>query len=343
MKNNIQKYDSKNVLASIENFANQCTNSFNQKFKYTKSNKKFSNILILGMGGSALGGYTIDGLDIVNTPIKISHDYKIPSWVGSDTLVLAISYSGTTEETLKATDEAIKKGAHTVGITTGGALEKKLSKINMPIYKINTTENICGQPRFGVGSMMMAIIQILEKENLLNTKTKEIEKSLKEFSIWQNNFQKENRIKEIINISNKIKDKMPILVGSEHLANVMRFTRNQIHETGKVFAVAHDIPELNHHLMEGLSYPKENKNKLVFVFFESNLYQNKNKKRYEITKEVLNKQKIKYLSIDISGKNKFTQALISMQMSMYIAFTLSYLYSEDPSDIPWVNYFKSKL
>ena len=89
---------------------------------------EIKNVLILGMGGSALPAHIIESLNILKVPMVTSHEYYIPSWVCENTLVLAVSYSGTTEETLSATNEAIERGAYIVGITTGGKLKEILEK-----------------------------------------------------------------------------------------------------------------------------------------------------------------------------------------------------------------------
>lgn len=344
-KKNIAQYDSKNVLGSVELFPNQCISTWNTNVenKIDLSNVEIKNILVLGMGGSALGAYILQSLDIFTVPINISHDYNIPNFVNEDTLVLAISYSGGTEETLSATKKAIAKNAHVVCITVGGELEKIATENNLDLRKINTEHNPCNQPRFGVGFMMMHIIKVCTDYRVCNLGKDEVEKALAELESWQNNFKQNNLIDTIYTEAQTMKDFMPVLVYSEHLTNLGRFTRNQIHETAKTLALAHEIPELNHHLMEGLEFPNTNKEKVYFVFFESNLYSEKINKRIAVTKDVLAKQGIKYTTVDMEGKSKLAQILIGMQKAMYLAYTLGIIHEKDPSDIKWVNYFKEQL
>lgn len=344
-KNAIEQYDSKNVLGSVELFPNQCISTWNTNVenKINLSNVKVKNILVLGMGGSALGAYILQSLDIFTVPINISHDYNIPNFVNEDTLVLAISYSGGTEETLSATKKAIAKNAKVVCITVGGELEKIATDNNLDLRKINTEYNPCNQPRFGVGFMMMHIIKVCTDYRVCNLNHNDVGSALAELESWQNNFKQNNLIDTIYTEAQTIKDFMPVLVYSEHLTNLGRFTRNQIHETAKTLALAHEIPELNHHLMEGLEFPDTNKEKVYFVFFESNLYSEKINKRIAVTKDVLAKQGIKYTTVDMEGKGKLAQILIGMQRAMYLAYTLGIIHQKDPSDIKWVNYFKEQL
>jgi len=341
----IKKYDTKNVFGSIDLFPKQCQDSW-ENTKYVAGDNlpsgEIKNILVVGMGGSALGSHIIESLNILTVPISICHDYHIPEWVNVETLVLAMSYSGGTEETISGAKEALGSGAMVVGITTGGALAEMLTKKNMPVCIIETKNNPCGQPRFGVGAMMLSMIKIFSAHNLCTLTKEEIEGGLRELAKWQND-KSEATLAEIYERVKLLEDNIIILTYGEHLTNVGRFVRNQIHETAKTLALAHEIPELNHHLMEGLTFPKENKKLLHFIFLESNLYNDKVKKRYEVTKDVLDKQGIGYSSVRIEGDTPFSQALIAMQRGMYFAFALSFVHQKDPSEIPWVDYFKEQL
>lgn len=349
----IQKYDTKNVFGSIELFGEQCQGSW-ENTSYEAGDVKIKNILVIGMGGSALGAHIIESLNILTVPITICHDYVIPKWVNNETLVLAISYSGETEETLSGTEQALNSGATIVGITTGGELAEILknkparlddssrSGGNIPVCIIDTKNNPCGQPRFGVGIIMMTMMKIFTAHNLCTLSKNEIAGGMEELIEWQNN-KSQIVLGEIYERVKLLKDNIIILVYAEHLSNVGRFVRNQIHETGKTLALAHEIPELNHHLMEGLSFPEENKKLLHFIFLESDFYKDKIKKRYAVTKDVLDKQGIKYSSVKIDGETPFSQVLIAMLRGMYFAYTLSYVHEKDPSEIPWVNYFKEQM
>lgn len=344
-KDQIKKYDSKDVLGSITLFPKQCRGAW-ENIKYEGGLKEgeinpIKNILVIGMGGSALGAHIIESLNILSVPITMSHDYSIPKWVNTETLVLAMSYSGGTEETLSATDEALGYGAKVVGITTGGKLAEILKEKNIEVCIIDTKDNPCGQPRFGVGSMMMTMFKIFVAHDLCTLPEAEITHAIKQLEAWQNN--NEEILDEVYKEAELIKNNILILVYAEHLTNLGRFARNQIHETSKTLALAHEIPELNHHLMEGLSFPEENKKLLHFVFAQSNLYSKKINKRFEVTKDVLHKQGIGHSDIQIDGETPLAQALIGMLRAMYFAYALAIIHQKDPSDIPWVNYFKEQL
>lgn len=340
LKNDIKKYDSKNVLASIELFYAQCAKSWTETI-YENNKNDIKNILVIGMGGSALGAQIIQSMNILKVPMNISNDYTIPNYVDKNTLVLAMSYSGGTEETIEAVGHAIGKKANVVGITTGGKLAEILKKKKLPVCIVDKTDNPCGQPRFAVGSMMMIMLRIFIHHKLCRLNAKEIVSALSELK--NEKIPNDKSLEKKYNQVNKLKDKILVLIYAEHLSNVGRFARNQIHETSKTFAVTHEIPELNHHLMEGLSFPNENKKILHFVFFESNLYSDKIIKRISVTKDVLKKQKIKSSVVEARGGSHLSEVLILISDSMYFAYLLGIANKKDPSDIRWVDYFKEQL
>ena len=96
----------------------------------------FEAVVFIGMGGSAIGGQLVgDWLSRESTvPIVVSRGYNLPGFVNEETLVFAVSYSGNTEETLSAFQEALERRASIVSVTSGGLLEglsKRLSLIHI--------------------------------------------------------------------------------------------------------------------------------------------------------------------------------------------------------------------
>ncbi len=357
IKESIEKYDSKKIYESINMFHEQCTHAWENAHTKPVGNV-IKNVLVIGMGGSALGAYIIQSLNILNVPLSVSHEYFVPEWVSDETLVLAMSYSGGTEETLSATESALGKGATVVGITCapttpsfghpssgrrGENLADILEEKKCQVYTIDTSKNPCGQPRFGVGSMMAVMLKVFMTNELTTITEKDIQETFNELELWEKSFEETNRINQIYSRAEMVKDNILIYVYAEHLTNIGRFARNQTNETAKTLALTHEIPELNHHLMEGLEYPQENKKLLHFFFHESDLYADKIKKRFHITKDVLDKQNIAHTTTHMEGQTKLAQTFIAMLRSMYFAFSLALIHQKDPSDIPWVNYFKEQL
>lgn len=134
-----------------------------------------------------------------------------------------------------------------------------------------------------------------------------------------------------------------MLVGSEFLEGNMHIMANQINETSKQYATWALLPEINHHLLEGLSFPKRPKKDMVFVFFESSKYHLKVQKRYPLTAQIVRKNKISTTSYKLQATTKLGQAAEAMMLGGYLSFYLGMLNGQDPAFIPWVKFLKERL
>ena len=225
------------------------------------------------MGGSALNAYVVKSLffDSLNIPFEIVNDYHLPPYVNTESLVVLCSYSGTTEETLSCANEVLTKKACVTGLTTGGKLGEFLTTRQFPAYIFSPKFNPANQPRLGAGYSIYGLLAILTKLNLIQTTTSDLQAALE--ILTKRNRQYDIAVNSTHNVTKQIAqkwfNKIPIIVSAEFLTNVGRVIRNQFNENSKSYAAFHDIPELNHHLLEGLKNPSENKNILTFLFLNS--------------------------------------------------------------------------
>jgi glucose/mannose-6-phosphate isomerase len=299
------------------------------------------------MGGSALGGRIVDALtnSIIRAPFEISTEYKIPNYVGSETLLILSSYSGNTAETICAASEGLRKGAKIIIVATGGKLAEFAKDNNLPCYIYEAKENPSGQPRMALGYSITATIAILNKLNFISITEIEIHSIIKLMGEKCNEYSEENESTKNLakSIAVKIKGHIPVLVASEHLVGSIHAFKNQLNENAKTFGLSFDIPELNHHLMEGLRFPPQLKDNLLFIFIESDLYSGEIHKRYPLTMDVVNKNEIKTINLKLTGKTKLEQIYELLVLGSFVSFYIAVLYGIDPTPIPWVDYFKSKL
>jgi glucose/mannose-6-phosphate isomerase len=328
--------DPKNVFGSILLFPTQCESGYQagEAVVFPESYKTVSNVLVLGMGGSALPGHIVKSQNVVTLPFEIWSRYGLPEYVSEKTLVIAMSYSGSTEETLSALSFAESSGAKIAVITVGGQLQKIAEEKKYPLALLSEETNPCQQPRFGLGGALFALISILKNLGLLSQKVA-MDSVLSDLNKGPD--------ESIAELAEKLNHKNPVVVGAEHLGQVAHFLQNQFNETSKAFAVYHELPELNHHLLEGLSFPNSNKENLAFIFFTSEKYSDRIKKRIEVTKEVVTKQGIEAYELPISGEGSLSEAVRAIYASEYLSYYLGLLHGVDPSQIPWVTYLKEKL
>lgn len=348
-KNYIKNLDKQHVLSSIENVVNQFGQAARDflKIKIPRDFSGATDILILGMGGSGLGGHIIQSLffDKLTVPLRVLNSYTLPKAANKNTLCIIISYSGSTEETLASYEEAKKKKAKIFIITSGGKLAKLAQKDKVPHYVFNPVFNPSGQPRMGLGYLLAAQILFFSKAKFINFTAKEQKLAINSLGKINGSFGQSRKTAD--NIAKKIalilNQKTPILIGSEFLIGSLHVFANQLNETAKTFATYFSLPELNHHLMEGLVFPRENKKNLFFLMINSPLYFTKIRVRYKITEEVLRRNKIKFLEYKTYSKDKLSQALEILMLGSYVSFYLAILNKIDPAKIPWVDYFKKRI
>jgi len=142
-----------------------------------------------------------------------------------------------------------------------------------------------------------------------------------------------------ISLQNKIVN----IIGGEFLEGALHAIRNPFHETAKHFANYYIVPELNHHLMEGLSHPNDLKNNSLFLFIDSDLYSFSIAKRMALTKEVVSKNGLEIIEVKLKFSEKLGQVFETIQLGSFITFYLAMLHKQNPAKIPWVDFFKEQL
>lgn len=344
----ITKLDQSNMLGSIEELHLQVEQAWKetQKIKFQPATP-IKHVVICGMGGSALGADVIKHLykNQLPVPIDIVRNYTLPKYVSEETLIILSSYSGTTEEVVACGKEALNTKAQVMVIASGGTLIEMAKENDWPYYQINPTHNPSGQPRMALGYAVFGMIALLSKAGLLTLTQDEVDQvsaAIKK-TVAQSNMSvnQDNNPAKILAYS--IFDKKPVYVIADFLEGAGHVIANQTNENAKAFADYKVIPELNHHLMEGLRFPKSNSSTHIFVFFNSQLYHDRNQKRMTLTQQIVEENHIETLAVDLKATTPLTQAFELIALVGFASFYLSMLEGIDPSPIPFVDKFKQEL
>lgn len=336
----IEKYDINDCYSSTQNFYKQIKQVISdvEKIRYSNEYRNCDLVAISGMGGSIYSYHIIKSIFCENLkkPLVMINGYRIPKYVLNDTLFLGVSYSGNTEETVSTLKEAIKNKDAATAVFGGGEIEKIIKQHKLPGYHFSAKFNPCNAPRIGLGYTIFGPIMILSKLGYLDIDKKIL---LKAISALQKN---DKLIQEkAYSDAQKIKGKMVMFISTNHLQGNVHIARNQMNETAKTFSEFHLIPELNHHLLEGLKYPK-NEN-IVWLFFNSQFSHDRNKKRIKITQDVLKQHHNDYIEVNFDVKNKYEELLFFLSYGSYLSLFLGIENKENPTTNPWVDYFKNEL
>ena len=345
----IKKIDKSNVLGSIQAMADQIGDAWAQvqELEITVDASRVKNVAVSGMGGSGLGPDIIKQTfkNTLKVPFEIYNDYRLPAYVDQNSLVILASYSGTTEETLSAAQDAIKAGAQVLVITTGGDLKALKEQHGWSGYIIQPKYNPSNQPRMAVGYAVFGVIAMLTKAGILNVSHDDVisvvntvKATLADLDVSVS--QEKNPAKQM---AFQMLGRVPVLVAAEHLAGGVHVFQNQLNENSKSYAEVRLIPELNHHLMEGLQFPADLEKTLFFLLFSSNLYHERTQKRFEVTQDVIERANIDATTLMIDSPTALEQNFEVMAFGAYVNFYLAMLEGIDPAPIPTVDYFKEQL
>jgi len=331
--------DSMGIEKALELFFEQIKTTFDQAMQSNIEKVNFDSVVISGMGGSSNAGKIIESLisESFDKQFTVFNDYGLPSWVNQNTLVVLNSYSGNTEETLSAYEAAIKVNAKIIAVTTGGKLAESITKGDIKGAIVDARDtNPSGYPKSGLGLSFGALFGSLIKAGVLNFTQEDLLNSLKELT----EIRKSWNIKDV---ALQFEKKIPVLFSSKSLLGPLNAGRNAICEIGRMFTLFFDFPEVNHVLIEATLKPDFIKEKIKYLFFESEFDHTRIKLRYKITKKIFDKQQLSYQSYTLQGKERLTQVLEIPHYCAWLGFYLSMLEGVDPGPEPWIIELKNLL
>lgn len=344
----IATLDEENMLGSIESLGLQLEHAWaDTRDIFFTPTSEITNVVVAGMGGSGLGADVIKHLFVnqLTLPFDYVHSYSLPAYVNEHTLVILSSYSGTTEEVLACGQDALDKGAQIMAITSGGTLANLAREHGWPVYVIDPKFNPSNQPRMAIGYSVVGIMGLVERAGLLPISASEI----KELSVTIADQVAKCTVEvpESDNLAKKLAflqvDKQAILIASEFLEGAIHVSTNQANENGKTMTIYAVVPELNHHLMEGLANPLQEKDHTVALLVQSGLYAHKNQVRMDLTNQIFTKAGFETFEIKLSAQSKQAQVWELITILAFANFYLAMLYGINPSPIPMVEHFKELL
>ncbi|MFH1632154.1 MAG: bifunctional phosphoglucose/phosphomannose isomerase [bacterium] len=341
-------YDKEEIVFGIERMPGQIRIAWEgtRALKLPAAYKKCANVVIVGMGGSAFAPELCKSVftDRLTVPVEVVRSYSVPAYTSSNTLVILSSFSGTTEEVLFAAREAKKTNAKIVALSTGGKLLAFAKRNKLPHYAFEPGD-LAKQPRLGVGYMMIGTLGILERAGFIKVKAGEISDMISSMSevVDACALDVPAKINPAKVVAQELKDRAVLIVASEHLVGNAHAMSNQINENAKQFADFMEVSELNHHLMEGLAYPKKFFEKFTVLMIRSELYHPRIQKRYDITAEVFEKQGARVVDYCAGGGSKLEEAGEVLQFGSFMSYYLAMLNRVNPEEIPFVDWFKKKM
>lgn len=343
----IRQIDKSSMLDLLSDFNLQCLAAYDiaKKSKINFQKRDFKRIVFSGLGGSAIGGDLVKSYLYFESklPILVFREYNLPAFLDEDTLVFISSYSGNTEETLSAYQEAKARGAHLVCISSDGKLKENCLNDGFSFIEIPAGF----PPRCALGYLSIIPLVILERLGIVSSKEEDIKEVISILKDLKNNClnpqigQKENIAKYI---AKKIFNKFVFIYSTSINFDVAATRlRAELNENAKSLATSHLFPEMNHNEIEGFKNPaKLFKNFIVLLFNDKGIHP-RVKKRMEITKEILKKEGLLCIEISSWGESLLSRIFSLIYIGDFISFYLSILYGIDPTPVDRITYLKKRL
>lgn len=303
-------------------------------FKPISTNTPINNVVISGLGGSGIGGTMACELLATDcsVPIVVNKEYGIPSFVNANTLFIASSYSGNTEETLSATHLALQAGARVVVISSGGELIKLATSQALGHIVIPGGQ----PPRASFGLSFPQILFVLKAYHLIATDVvAELRSSIALLNSEQNNAKAEAK-----STTDLLCDKLPVIyaaAGSEAVA--VRF-RQQVNENSKMLCWHHVIPEMNHNELVGWRTEDQ---KLAVVIFRNQHDHPRSQARIDLNKVVFAQYTSTIVELWSKGERPLERALYLVHLGDWISLYLGQKKGIDITEVKVIDALKSAL
>ena len=340
-----KKYDPEEMRERIKELPMQCKQAWKaiMDFDLPPHYANIDKVVVLGMGGSAIGGDLASSLVQTESkvPIIVHRDYGLPAFADVRSLLIASSYSGNTEETLSAFETALGSGYKKLAITTGGKLGQIAKENNIPVFKIEYQ----AQPRAALGFSFITILGVMQKLGFISNKTDEVAETVQLLERLSEKLDEKSPLKR--NPAKKLAQRLygclPVIYGAGVMTEVAHRWKTQINENGKSWAFYEVFPELNHNATVGYGLPKEIASKIRVIMLRSPGFSEKIKKRYEVTGELLEKAGVAYESVDSEGISFLAQMMSLIMMGDFTSYYLAILQKIDPTLVKVIDYLKQRL
>ena len=321
----------------IHRFTEQLTEALEIAHSSTirKHHEPINKVYVAGLGGSGIGGDFVAALirQESKVPYLVGKGYDIPSYIDKNTLAIASSFSGNTEETLSAFDQILKTGAKIVVVSSGGKLIKLAKEHDLDFIQLPGN---WPSPRACLGYSLVQQLAILSKLdiisgrllqevpgviNLLGSTAEEVKKEAEE-------------------IAKRLYGKTPIIYSADHIEPVAVRLRQQINENAKALCWHHVVPEMNHNELVGW---RDQNDELAVVYLRNDDDYERTAIRIDINQAIIKKYTPHIINTFSRGTNLIEKMLYLVHLGDWISWYLSQLRNMDAIEVDVIDYLKKEL
>ena len=337
--------DEQNMFEAIYSFPDQMEASMKigAKIKLNHTYTDINHILFTGMGGSGMAGNMVKTLIQQESaiPISIHKNYDLPNWVNEQTLVICLSYSGSTEETLSCFEAARKKNAPIIGITSGGILCDVLLRNNYDV--IHIPDGLA--PRAALGYLSIPLLYLMKKLGITNIDADlELGKAITLLKKYRTQFSNPCTENPAYAFAKHYSNLLPVIYGEhETTAIIAQRWQAQFAENSKMIARVHVLPEMDHNEIVGWQEnPTLLKQSIVIWLIDLTMHP-RNRARQRITREVIGNTAAAHLDIEGIGESWCQRMFYLVHLGDWISYWCALAHNVDPTVIRNIDMLKEKM
>ena len=342
---NKQSLDTEHMAKAIYDFPDQLAQAMDigKNFSAKITFNEIQNVVVAGMGGSAIGGDVCRALLAaeLNVPFLVSRNYNLPNWVNENTLVICSSYSGNTEETLSAFADANAKGANICGISTGGSLTEKLNTDNYDIIAIPAGL----QPRAALAYSIVPMLFLLRAQRLIGDSIfNDISNTVKLLRVHRDEYAKEVASNLTYTLAASIYKTLPIIYGTSESTVVAALRwKGQFCENADMLAYHNELPEMNHNEIAGWENNAELFDNMSVLWLTDSNDHDQVQLRQKITKRIIGMKNNNQHVIAVAGSSVRVRLLHLIHFGDWVSYWCAILHGTDPSPVVPIMLLKEEL
>jgi glucose/mannose-6-phosphate isomerase len=301
-------------------------------------------IVVTGLGGSAIGGDLVRALaqSQLRCPLVVNRNYDLPAFVDATTLVFACSYSGNTEETLSAYEQARRAKASIVCITSGGKLESLAVEHGHPVLRMPGGL----PPRAALGHSLVILLAAMQAMKIVPDMSEAIRETIDLLKTLRDRYRTGNpeSSNPAKKLAHSLYGKVVAIYGSNGIMETAAYRwRSQIAENAKNLASHHVLPEMNHNELVGWKYPEDVLRMIGVVFLRDKEDHPQTQRRIDLTQELISDKCGALHEIWSEGQSLLARVLSVIYLGDFVSLYMAYLNNTDPTPVAVIDYLKKNL
>lgn len=303
---------------------------------------KPDGIVVCGMGGSAIGGDVIGAcLTGLTVPYQVVRGYELPAWVSERTLVLAVSYSGNTEETLACVERALPRGCRPVCVASGGRLAGLAARRALPLVAVPAGL----QPRASIGYLSTPIGAALEAAGLAPGFDEQVAEAIEVTAALGAELAPgvDDDGNEAKAIARRLLNCLPVIYGAGVTTPAARRWKGELNENAKTPAFFNELPELDHNELAGWATNPGVAARAVLVLLDDPAGDERLRRRMALTAAIVRPCVAGVVRVASRGVLPLARVLSSAYVGDFASLYLALLYGVDPAPVTAIEDLKARL